>query len=119
MAWAVVLGVTALGRWRPRTGAAAWLVLILATAVLAAVQMPANERALTADRTVNSATTSAFVSLVRGDLSSAANADRCRLVPAIYRERAREAGLVGGGARTVQAFDQAFLRYWGRAFCQP
>jgi hypothetical protein len=119
MAWAVVLGVTALGRWRPRTGAAAWLVLTLATAVLAAVLMPANERSLTADRTVNSATTSAFAALVRGDVSSTANADRCRLVPKIYRERGRESGIVGGGARTVQAFDQAFLRYWGRGFCQP
>jgi hypothetical protein len=119
MAWAIVLGVTALGRWRPRTGAAAWLVLTLATAVLAAVLMPANERSLTADRTVNSATTSAFAALVRGDVSSTANAHRCRLVPEIYRERGREPGIVGGGMRTVQAFDQAFLRYWGRGFCQP
>ena len=119
MAWAVVLGFAALGRWRPRTGAAAWLVLALATAILAAVQMPANERSLTADRTLNRATALAFAALVRGDVSRKANSYRCRLVPKIYQERHRERNIVGGGTRTVQAFDQAFLRYWGRKFCQP
>jgi hypothetical protein len=81
IAWALVLGLAALGRWRPRTGAAAWVVLVLATGILAAAQMPANERSLTADRIVNKASTSAFAALVRGDVSDAARAHRCRLVP--------------------------------------
>jgi hypothetical protein len=114
-AWALVLGILALGRWWPKTGAVAWLALAVATAVIAAVQLPASERSLTADREMNQATMSAFAALASGDVSSKANAYRCRLVPKILQEQSYSEA---GAKSTVNAFDAAYRRYWGQGFCE-
>ena len=114
IAWAVGMGVLALGRRSPRAGAASWVVLSLAVGVTAACLLPANERSLAADRVDNRATTAAFAELVNGDLSDNANADRCRLVSGIVEEQ----NYPGGGELSAENFDDAFRRYWGQDFCQ-
>jgi hypothetical protein len=114
MAWAVVLAVLALGSCWRRVGAVAWVALTLTTAILAAVQLPANERSLAADRAVNSPTASAFDALRRGDLSSGANTYRCRLEQKMLLEPSSK----DGASNTVDAFNNAFRRYWGQDFCQ-
>jgi len=114
IAWAVGMGVLALGRRSPRAGAASWVVLSLAAGVTAACLLPANERSLAADRVENRATTAAFAELLNGDLSDNANASRCRLVSGIVEERSYP----GGGERTAEFFDDAFRRYWGQDFCR-
>ena len=114
IAWAVGMGVLALGRRSPRAGAASWVALSLAAGVTAACLLPANERSLAADRVENRATTAAFAALVKGDLSDNANAHRCRLVPGIVEEPSYP----GGGERSAEFFDDAFRRYWGQDFCR-
>jgi hypothetical protein len=111
IAWAVGMGVLALGRRSPRAGAASWVVLSLAAGVAAACLLPANERSLAADRVDNRATTAAFAALVNGDLSDNANAHRCRLVSGIVEEQ-------NSSERSAESFDDAFRRYWGQDFCQ-
>ena len=107
LAWAVGIGALALAPRSPRAGLAAWVTLSVAVGVAAACLLPANERSLAADRVENRATSAAFAALVDGDLTEQANADRCRLVPAIVDERVDAARL----------FDDAFRRHWGQRFC--
>lgn len=108
IAWTLALGTVAVGRRSPRAGAASGVVLSLVLGVTAACLLPAHERSLAANRIDNHATTAAFAALVNGDLSDSANAQRCRLVPAIVEERVDAA----------EAFDAAFRRHWGQEFCQ-
>lgn len=107
IAWALTLGVLALGHRSPRAGTASMVALSLGVGIAAAFLLPANERSLTADRVANQATAAAFAALVNGDLSDAANTHRCRLVPEIREERDDVARFV----------DKAFQRYWGTDFC--
>ena len=80
----------------------------MAVGVAAACLLPANERSVAADRVNTHATGAAFAALVNGDLSDEANAYRCLLVPRIEEERSEAA----------EAFDNAFRRHWGQAFCR-
>jgi len=107
IAWALGLAALAIRQRSPRAGTATWVVLSLAAGAAAACLLPANERSLAADQVDTEATAEAFAALVEGDLGEDADADRCRLVPRMEEERGDAA----------EAFDAAFLRYWGQPFC--
>lgn len=108
IAWALGMGALALRQRSPRAGVATWVAMSLGVGIAAACLLPANERSLEADRVETRASAAAFAALVNGDLSDAANAHRCRLVPMIQAERDDAA----------EAFDDAFQRHWGQEFCR-
>jgi len=108
IAWALGMGALALRGRSPRAGVATWVAMSLAVGIAAACLYPSNERSLEADRVETRASAAAFAALVNGDLSDAANAHRCQLVPKIKEERVDAA----------EAFDAAFQRHWGQEFCQ-
>ena len=117
LAWALVLVVTA-GVAAGRRGGrmrlvGPWLALSVAAGLLAVVLVPANQRALQADRVRMDATEDAFAALVDGDLSREANTRRC-----VVKQRVRAS--TGGDAPPILWFlRRAFERYWDQPFCIP